>query len=125
MQAPARHRMLVADLLLALGRGRFRQTPDYPVGDQSVAGGVEMYVSENVEAQIPASGLDPRALIFHGKEGRKQRYETLALFLAPLAPDAYFRGVRRVVRDLGREGVNDDAGGYISLLQLLPKEIHF
>src|SRR5208337_2825979 len=97
LQAPARHRMLVADLLLALGRGRFRQTPDYPVGDQSVAGGIVMDIPEDEVAQVPAAGLKLRALIFHRKESCKQRDEALALALAPLAPGTHLPGTRRIV----------------------------
>ena len=78
------------------------------IGDQSVAGGIVMGVPEDEEVQVPAAGLDPRALVLRGKKWRKSGDESLALALAPLAPNAHLPGIHRVVNKLCGPGINDN-----------------
>src|SRR5208283_586783 len=83
-----------------------------------------MEISEDEKFQVPAARLNARALCFSGKEIGKHRDETLALSLAPLAPDAHLFGIHRIVQELCRIGVNHDADGNVSLGQFLPQETH-
>src|SRR5271157_533742 len=107
-----------------LDRRLLRQALDHRVGDQSVAAHVVMVVSKDEELLVPAAGLAPRALGFHGKESWKHRDELLALAFAPIAPDMYLPGLRAVVNELCRIGIDHDADGDVSLLQLLPEKVH-
>src|SRR5208283_1939684 len=94
------------------------------LGDQSVAGGVVMDVSEDEVFQVPAARLKPRALILCGEESREDRNEAFASIFAPLAPDAHLPGIHTVVNELCGIGVDDNTDWNISLCQFLPKECH-
>src|SRR5271157_4002862 len=84
-----------------------------------------MRVSEDKVAQVPAAGLTLRTLLLHSEECRKQRDEPLALSGAPVTPNAHLLRIYCVMRDLCRPRINDHADWDVSLLQLLPKEVHF
>src|SRR5208337_1140063 len=83
-----------------------------------------MGIFEDEHLLVPAAGMDPRALVLHGKKIWKQRNEALALAHAPVAPDAYLQGICGVVYYLGGPGINDDTDGDVSLSELLPEGIH-
>src|SRR5208282_2982532 len=83
-----------------------------------------MHVSEDEVAEVPAPRFVRRTAVSHGEEGRKQRDEALAFPLAPIAPNADLPGIRGVVNDLRRIGINDNANWDVSLLKLLPEERH-
>src|SRR5271165_5522074 len=83
-----------------------------------------MRVSEDEIVQVPAAWLALRTAFLHCKESRKQRDESLAPALAPVAPNADLPRIYAVVRKLRRPGINHHAQRDVSLLQLLPKFIH-
>src|SRR5271165_7188578 len=83
-----------------------------------------MRVSEDEIVQVPAAWLALRTAFLHCKESRKQRDESLAPALAPVAPNADLPRIYAVVRKLRRPGINHHAQPDVSLLQLLPQQVH-